>query len=128
MKRRDEEEKKQYILQTAAIHAARKAAGADQPARPLEDPWWSQGPHIEKDGRSYYVHALGAFPLQLAHAIRAHPDWYLVVVLTRDHRHEIYGLDDEERVTLEDFRTRVRDLSADELRLAAERALQEKGR
>jgi hypothetical protein len=128
MKRRDEEEKQQYVLQTAAIHAARKAAGVGRPARSIEDPWWLQGPHIEKEGRSYYVHALGAFPLHLAHAIRAHPDWYLVVVLTRDRRHEIYGLDDEERVTLADFRTRVRDLSAEELRLAAERTGHEKGR
>jgi hypothetical protein len=128
MKRRDEEEKKQYILQTAAIHAAREAAGVDQPARPIDDPWWFEGPHIEKDERSYYVHALGAFPLHLAQAIRAHPDWYLVVVLTSGGRLEIYGLDDEERVTLEDFRTQVRELSADELRLAAERTLSEKGR
>lgn len=128
MKRRDEEEKRQYILQTAAIHAAREAAGVDQRARPIDDRWWVEGPHIEKDGRSYYVHALGAFPLRLAQAIRAHPDWYLVVVLTRGRRLEIYGLDDDERVTLEDFHAQVRDLSAEELRLAAERTLQEKGR
>ena len=42
------------------------------------DPWWEEGPHIENDGRCYYVHAIGCLQSHLGSAIRIHPDWYLV--------------------------------------------------
>ena len=73
MSQGDEEE---YRLHCMAVIAARQAAGlVGIPRRDPDDPWWEEGPHLEKDGRSYYVHAMGCLQSNLGHAMEEHPDW-----------------------------------------------------
>ena len=109
----------EYTLHTMAIIAARKKAGLDLPTASPEDPWWSEGPHIEMDGHSYYVHAMGCLRSQLGQVMDEHPDWYLVAAYVRGRQVEIHGLDDS-LMTLAEVQAKGRDLTPDEMRLAME--------
>jgi hypothetical protein len=55
--------------------------GLELPTQSADDPWWDTGPHVEKDGRLFYVHAMGCLQAQLGQAVVEHPDWYFVAVL-----------------------------------------------
>ena len=123
MTRRPEEE---YIVHCKAVVAARKAAKIDAPTRTSEDPWWEEGPHIEKDGRSYYVHAIGCLQSNLNDAMRGHPDWYLVVAAVRGRDIEVHGLGDNDAVTLGELHAAFEDLDLDENRWAVELTSSEK--
>jgi hypothetical protein len=112
----DEEE---FVLHTVAIITARRAAGLERPPQSPEDPWWSEGPHIEKDGRSYYVHAMGCLQSELGRAMHEHPDWYLIAAIVRGGSVSLRGLDDA-LITLAEVHTSGASLSADERRLALE--------
>ena len=112
------DETSEFVLHTMAVMAARKAAGLPPPTQHPDDPWWLEGPHVDKDGRSYYVHAMGCLQPQLGRAMRAHPDWYLVAAFVRGARVEVHGLDDSSAMTLAKVRTAGGELSADEKRLA----------
>jgi hypothetical protein len=102
-----------------AVIAARKAAGLEPPTKSPEDLWWDEGPHIEKDGRCYYVHAMGCLQSQLGRAIRDHPDWYLVAAVVRGHLVELHGLDNHV-MTLGEVKARGHALTPDDVRLAIE--------
>jgi hypothetical protein len=93
----------EFVLHSEAVVAARIAAGLEGPTQSSEDPWWDEGPHIEKDGRCYYVHAMGCLQSHLGHAMLEHPDWYLVTALVRGGTVEVHGLDDH-FVTLGEIR------------------------
>jgi hypothetical protein len=112
-----EQDEQEYVLHTVAVFAAREAAGLGFPTQSPGDPWWFEGPHIEKDGRSYYVHAMSCFESRLGAAMRNHPDWYLVAAMVRGRDVELHGLDDH-LVTLGEIRAITEALSPDELRLA----------
>jgi hypothetical protein len=106
--------------------AARKAVGLGLPSQSPDDPWWSEGPHIEQDGRSYYVHAMGCLGSELGRAMRDHPDWFLIAAFVRGRRIELHGLDDAQ--TLAEVRAAGADLTTDELRTAIEATPAEKRR
>jgi hypothetical protein len=110
----------EFALHTMAVIAARKAAGLPLPTQHPDDSWWMEGPHVEKDERSYYVHAMGCLPSQLGRAMREHPDWYLVGAFVRGTTVELHGLDDSSATTLAEVTAASSELSADEWRLAIE--------
>jgi hypothetical protein len=119
----DEEE---YVLHCMAVTAARKAAGLGAPTQAPDDPWWEEGPHIEKDGRSYYVHAMGCLQSNLGHAMQEHPDWYLVAAVVRGRGVEVHGLGDDDAKTLAEIQAAEESLDPDEKRLAIELTPREK--
>ena len=124
MSQGDEEE---YRLHCMAVIAARKAAGfVGIPLRDPDDPWWEEGPHIVKDGRSYYVHAMGCLQSNLGHAMQEHPDWYLVAALVQGPNVEVHGLEDDDAITLAEVRATEEGLGPDERRLAWELTSREK--
>jgi hypothetical protein len=116
---RDDERRIQYLLHSAAVYAACLAAGLPAPDKPADDPWWDEGPHVEKDGRRYYVHARGCLYSQLGQAMQDHPDWYLIGAVVQGRRVQIRGLDDV-LITLGEIQALSATLSADEMRLAIE--------
>ena len=72
----------EFRLHTAAVIVALQSGWTRAPAPKVgDDPWWLTGPHLEKDGRSDHVHAMGCFQSQLGQAMLDHPDWYLVPVI-----------------------------------------------
>jgi hypothetical protein len=123
--RTDDEE---YVLHSVAVIAARKAAGLDVPTQTPDDLWWDEGPHIEKDGRSYYVHAMGCLQSNLGHAMQDHPDWYFVAVVVRGHAAEVHGLGDDDAMTLGEIQAAGGSLDPDEKRWAMELTPREKRR
>jgi hypothetical protein len=114
------------LLHTMAVIAARKAVGLDVPTQTPEDPWWNEGPHIEKDGHSYYVHAMGCLQPNLGRAMHEHPDWYFVRVIIRGPEVEVNGLGDDDAMTLGEVRAAGKGLDPDEIRLAIELTSREK--
>jgi hypothetical protein len=125
MTRRPEEE---YVSHCKAVVAARKAAEIDAPTPTSEDPWWEKGPHIEKDGRSYYVHEIGCLQSNLNDAIREHPDWYLVAAVVRGRDVEVHGLGDDDAVTLGEIHADFEKLDLDEDRWTVELMPSKKGK
>jgi len=120
----------EHVLHTRAVIAARKAAGLELPTQSADDPWWDTGPHVEKDGRLFYVHAMGCLQAQLGQAVVEHPDWYFVAVLPQADAEygvmfDVRGLKGE-LGTLEDVRAGADSLSPDERRLAIEFTNREK--
>ena len=109
----------EYSLHVMAIFAARRAVGLPHPAQQPGDPWWSEGPHIEKDGRSYYVHAMGCLQSDLGRAMQQHPDWYMVAAYVRGRTVELHGLDDRV-MTLAEVQAAGDASTPDERRLAIE--------
>jgi hypothetical protein len=85
-----------------------------------------EGPHIERDGRCYYVHAMGALQPLLGRAMAEHPDWYFVAAVIRGRDVELHGLGDDDALTLGDLRTMGHSLDLDERRLAVELTAREK--
>jgi hypothetical protein len=124
MTRRGEEE--EYVLHCMAVIAARKAAGLNVPTQTPEDPWWEEGPHIKRDGRSYYVHAMGCLQSNLGQAMQEHPDWYLVAAIVRGRDVEVHGLGDDDAVTLGEVQASGDSLDPDEKRWAIELTPREK--
>ena len=118
------EEHDEYVLHTMAVIAARKAAGFEPPTDP-GDQWWEEGPHIEKDGRSYYVHAMGCLHSNLGQAMLEHPDWYLVVAVVSGRDVKLHGLADPV-ITLAEIEAGGDALTADDMRLALELTPHEK--
>lgn len=114
----------EFKLHLAAVFAAHMHFGLPLPTQSPDDPWWSEGPHIEKDGRSYYVHAMGCLESELGHAMLEHPDWYLIAGFVRDGTVELRFLDDP--LTLGELRTVGDALTPDEMRLAIETTAAEK--
>jgi len=82
--------------------------------------WWSDGPHVEKDGRRYYVHAMGCLRSDLGRAIREHPDWYLIAAVVRGRNVQLHGLDDDDALALADVGEMREALSPDEMLAAIE--------
>jgi hypothetical protein len=109
----------EYRVHTLAIFIARKAAGLSMPKRDPDDPWWFEGPHVEKDGRRYYVHAMGCFQAELGRAMDEHPDWYLIGAIVRRDRVYLRGLD-HPLITLAEVSRASDSLSPDQIRLALE--------
>ena len=120
--RPDEDE---YVLHCLAVIAARKAAGLEPATADTSDAWWDEGPHVEKDGRSYYVHAMGCLQSHLGHAILEHPNWYLIAALVRGDEIELHGFDDPV-ITLGEVRTAGEALPADKVRVAIDLTPREK--
>jgi hypothetical protein len=117
----------EFVLRCKAIIAARRAAGLENRPQSPGDRWWDEGPHIEKDGRCYYVHAMGCLVSHLGDAMLEHPDWYLVTALVRGDTVELHGLGDH-AVTLGEIRAMGDNLDPDDMRLAIELTPQEKRR
>ena len=118
----------EYVMHTRAVMAARIAVGLEPLPESPDDSWWETGPHLEVDGRSYFVHAMGCLQAQLGRAMRDHPDWYLVGIVVRGANCEIRGLASDQRVTLGTVSETAENLTPDETRLAIELTNREKRR
>ena len=116
----------EFVIHCAAVIAARRAAGLEAPTQTLEDPWWEEGPHFEKGGRSYYVHALGCLESSLGDAMQEHPGWYLVTALVRGRSVEVHGIEDDEARTLGEVHASLESLNLDDMSLAVELTPHEK--
>jgi hypothetical protein len=116
--------KDEFIFHTLAVIAARGVLGLDGLAEDMEN-----GPHIEHEGRSYYVHAWGCLPGNLGRAMKDHPDWYLLAVRIDGRRADVIGLPPwHEPVTLAQVKEMTDSLPPDEKRLAFEFTPAEKQR
>jgi hypothetical protein len=113
-------DQEEFNLHTMAVIAARKAASLPLPTPSIDARWWSEGPHLEMDGRSYYVHAMGCLQSELGQAIHKHPEWYLVGAVVRGDSVQLHGLDESSAVTLGEVGAAGEALSPDEVRLAVE--------
>lgn len=109
-----------YALHTMAVMATRKAYGLEPlpefASQEEQCAWLDAGPHLVREARSYYVHAMGVLQSGLGQAITDHPDWHLIAVLVRGNSAEVHNTD----LTLGELGNRVEGASQDTVRLAYE--------